>query len=150
MREIGSGVGRGVVTRLRSHCVVRWMTATDDVSEPRWDGEESLHIHPQDDQYIAFAGLYDVWQRRDGEDLHTFTVITTDADPFMARFHNRMPVILARDHANTRPHLARMTRRPTVVSKSEALIHASLKRWCALTVPAIFAHDQALFVSIFN
>jgi putative SOS response-associated peptidase YedK len=33
----------------------------------------------------------------DGEDLYTFTIITTDADPFMARLHNRLPVILARE-----------------------------------------------------
>ena len=55
------------------------------------------YIYPQDDQYIAFAGLYDVWQRPDGEDLSTFTIITTEADPFMARLHNRMPVVLDRD-----------------------------------------------------
>jgi putative SOS response-associated peptidase YedK len=38
-----------------------------------------------------------VWQRPDGEDLYTFTIITTDADPFMSRLHNRMPVVLERD-----------------------------------------------------
>jgi putative SOS response-associated peptidase YedK len=65
-----------------------------------WQGEgrekTPYYIHPQDDQYIAFAGLYDVWQRPDGEDLYTFTIITTDADESMAKLHNRMPVILAR------------------------------------------------------
>jgi len=66
-----------------------------------WQGEgrdkTPYYIHPQDDQYMAFAGLYDVWQRPDGEDLSTFTILTTEADPFMARLHNRMPVILARE-----------------------------------------------------
>jgi putative SOS response-associated peptidase YedK len=66
-----------------------------------WQGEgrdkTPYYIHPQDDQYLGFAGLYDVWHRRDGEDLYTFTIITTEADPFMARLHNRMPVILARE-----------------------------------------------------
>jgi insertion element IS1 protein InsB len=57
---------------------------------------------------------------------------------------------IERDHAKTRHHLARMTRRTKVVSKAEAIIHASLKLWCALTVPEIFAHYQALFLSIFN
>jgi putative SOS response-associated peptidase YedK len=32
-----------------------------------------------------------------GEELYTFTVITTEADPFMARLHHRMPVVLDRD-----------------------------------------------------
>jgi putative SOS response-associated peptidase YedK len=65
-----------------------------------WQGEgrdkTPYYIHPQDDQYLAFAGLYDVWQRPDGEELYTFTIITTDADESMAKLHNRMPVILAR------------------------------------------------------
>ena len=66
-----------------------------------WQGEgrdKTLdYIHPQDDQYIAFAGLYDTWTTSDGEDFYTITTITTDADPFMARLHNRLPVILARE-----------------------------------------------------
>jgi putative SOS response-associated peptidase YedK len=66
-----------------------------------WQGEgrdkTPYYIHPQDDQYLAFAGLYDVWQRPDGEDLYTFTIITTDADEYMAKLHNRMPVVLARE-----------------------------------------------------
>jgi putative SOS response-associated peptidase YedK len=66
-----------------------------------WQGEgrdkTPYYIHPQDDQYLAFAGLYDVWQHPDGEDLYTFTIITTDADEYMAKLHNRMPVVLARE-----------------------------------------------------
>ena len=66
-----------------------------------WQGKgrekTPYYIHPQDDQYIAFAGLYDTWTTPDGEDLYTFTIITTEADPFMAKLHNRMPVILARE-----------------------------------------------------
>jgi putative SOS response-associated peptidase YedK len=66
-----------------------------------WQGEgrdkKPYYIHPQDDQYIAFAGLYDTWTTPDGEDLYTFTIITTDADETMARLHNRMPVILAKE-----------------------------------------------------
>jgi insertion element IS1 protein InsB len=57
---------------------------------------------------------------------------------------------IERDNSNTRHHLARMTRRTKVVSKSEHMIHASLKLWCALTVPAIFAYYQALFLSVFD
>ena len=49
---------------------------------------------------MAFAGLYDVWMNPTGEELYTFTINTTEADSFMARFHNRMPVVLARDLEN--------------------------------------------------
>jgi putative SOS response-associated peptidase YedK len=65
-----------------------------------WQGEgrekTPYYIHPEDEPYIAFAGLYDAWTTPDGEDLYTFTIITTAADSFMARLHNRMPVVLER------------------------------------------------------
>jgi putative SOS response-associated peptidase YedK len=65
-----------------------------------WQGEgrdkTPYYIHPQDEPYIAFAGLYDVWQPPDGDDRYTFAIITTEADAMMARLHNRMPVILVR------------------------------------------------------
>ena len=57
---------------------------------------------------------------------------------------------IERDHANTRHHLARMTRRTKVVSKSADMLHASLTLWCALNVQAIFEAYQAIFLSIFN
>jgi putative SOS response-associated peptidase YedK len=60
-------------------------------------GKTPYYIHPTSHEFFAFAGLYDVWTRPDGEVLHTFTIITKDADEFMAQLHNRMPVILARD-----------------------------------------------------
>jgi putative SOS response-associated peptidase YedK len=66
------------------------------------DGREKTpyYIHPQGEPYVAFAGLYDVWTNPTGEELYTFTIITTDADPFMARLHNRMPVVLDRELEN--------------------------------------------------
>jgi insertion element IS1 protein InsB len=56
---------------------------------------------------------------------------------------------IERDNSNTRHHLARMTRKTKVVSKSEAMVHASLKLWCALSVPAVFAKYQEMFLSLF-
>src|SRR5262245_35831496 len=55
------------------------------------------YIHPRSESFVAFAGLYDVWSNSTGEELNTFTIITTEADPFTARLHNRMPVILTRE-----------------------------------------------------
>jgi putative SOS response-associated peptidase YedK len=92
-----------------------------------WQGKgrekTPYYIHPQDDQYIAFAGLYDVWQRPDGEDLYTFTIITTEADPFMARLHNRMPVMLARalEEAWLDPELTQAQDVLDVLSRSTGL-----------------------------
>jgi putative SOS response-associated peptidase YedK len=66
-----------------------------------WQGEgrekTPYYIYPEDQPYIAFAGLYDVWINPRGEELYTFTIITTEANDFMASLHNRMPVVLDRD-----------------------------------------------------
>lgn len=51
---------------------------------------------------FAFAGLCDRWKDPEsGEQLHTFSIITTAANPLMAKIHNtrkRMPVILQPGH----------------------------------------------------
>ncbi len=54
---------------------------------------------------FALAGLYDNWQNQEtGDSINTFTVITTSANPMMAKIHNikkRMPVILPSDIERT-------------------------------------------------
>jgi putative SOS response-associated peptidase YedK len=59
-------------------------------------GKTPYYIHPTSHEFFAFAGLYDVWTNPEGEDIHTFTIITKDSDGFVAQLHNRMPVILDR------------------------------------------------------
>ena len=50
-------------------------------------------------QPFALAGLWENWTDKEtGESLQTTTLITTDANSFMAQLHHRMPVIL---EANT-------------------------------------------------
>jgi putative SOS response-associated peptidase YedK len=60
-------------------------------------GKTPYYIQPTSHEFFAFAGLYDVWTNPDGEEIHTFTIITKDADGLVAQLHNRMPVILDRD-----------------------------------------------------
>jgi putative SOS response-associated peptidase YedK len=66
-----------------------------------WQGEgrakTPYDIHPEDQPYLACAGLYDGWITPGGAALSTFTIMTTEADPFMARLHHRMPAVLERD-----------------------------------------------------
>lgn len=63
-----------------------------------WKGEGSakqpFHFRLSDGRPFAFAGLWEHWQNRDGSELETCTILTTAANPFMAKYHLRMPVIL--------------------------------------------------------
>ena len=45
---------------------------------------------------FAFAGLYDRWRGPDGEELLTYTILTTEANRVLQPIHARMPVILPR------------------------------------------------------
>jgi len=42
---------------------------------------------------IAFAGVWDRWER-EGEEIYSCSIITTDAAPQFAHIHSRMPVML--------------------------------------------------------
>ncbi len=50
---------------------------------------------------FAFAGLWERWSERGGEEpVESFTIVTTEANRRLAAIHHRMPVILApADHA---------------------------------------------------
>ena len=50
---------------------------------------------------FAFAGLWESWRAAGGEPVQTFTIVTTDANEAIAPIHDRMPVILAPEEADT-------------------------------------------------
>jgi len=52
------------------------------------------YIGLDDSRLFCLAGLYDVWKESDGNDLKTFTIITTQPNNILKPIHNRMPVIL--------------------------------------------------------
>ena len=47
---------------------------------------------------FAFAGLWDTWIKPEGDELQTFTIITTEANELVQPVHHRMPVILPQEH----------------------------------------------------
>jgi putative SOS response-associated peptidase YedK len=57
-----------------------------------------LFIHFPDKEIFAFAGLWDQWKSPDGEILRSCTIVTTEANEFMAPVHDRMPVIVRPEH----------------------------------------------------
>lgn len=55
----------------------------------------------KDESLFAFAGIWDYWRQPTGETLHSFAIITTEANQLMAPIHDRMPVILDKSNFNT-------------------------------------------------
>ena len=55
-------------------------------------GKQPFYIHMEDGSPFAFAGLWETW--KDGEELRSCAIITTDANDLMGEIHHRMPVIL--------------------------------------------------------
>jgi putative SOS response-associated peptidase YedK len=59
-------------------------------------GKVPHRIMLENEHIFSFAGLYDDWlDQLTGELLHTFTIITTDANDTVKPIHTRMPVILS-------------------------------------------------------
>jgi putative SOS response-associated peptidase YedK len=60
-------------------------------------GKQAFHIHRQDNQLFAFAGLWEHWQQEE-QTLYSCTIITTEAAELMQPIHDRMPVIISPSH----------------------------------------------------
>jgi putative SOS response-associated peptidase YedK len=56
------------------------------------NGKQPFYIHMEDGSPFAFAGLWEFW--KNGDEIRSCTIITTDANPLVGPIHNRMPVIL--------------------------------------------------------
>ncbi len=64
-------------------------------------GKTPYFITLASDEPFAFAGLWEHWQSKDDEQtIESATLITADANEFMAALHNRMPVILEPENAD--------------------------------------------------
>lgn len=66
-----------------------------------WKKEDRLkqpyRISLKDNQPFAFAGLWDRYEKN-GEKIVSCTIITTEANNLVGKIHNRMPVILTKEH----------------------------------------------------
>jgi len=55
-------------------------------------------VRMKDDAPFLFAGLFSIWKDAEGNELPTFTIITTEPNELTAPIHNRMPVVLPEQH----------------------------------------------------
>jgi hypothetical protein len=56
------------------------------------NGKQPYYIRMEDGSPFAFAGLWESW--KNGSEIRSTTIITTDANDVVAPIHNRMPVTL--------------------------------------------------------
>ena len=56
---------------------------------------------PEQDTLFSFAGLYETWRGPDETVINSYTIITTQANDLTRSYHERMPVILAREDEET-------------------------------------------------
>lgn len=66
-----------------------------------WKAENGIkqpwYISLKSGEPMAFAGLWETWTPKDGEQIESCCIITTQANSFMEPIHDRMPVILNPD-----------------------------------------------------
>ncbi len=56
-------------------------------------GKQAFHIHRQDNDIFAFAGLWEHWQHEQ-QTLYSCTIVTNAAGELIKPIHERMPVII--------------------------------------------------------
>ena len=61
-------------------------------------GRTPFRIAMESGEPFAFAGLWETWQNPEGELVKSCAIITTDASEALNPIHDRMPVILPREH----------------------------------------------------
>jgi putative SOS response-associated peptidase YedK len=60
------------------------------------------YFEMKDHSISSFAGLYDTWKdHNNGNEIHSYTIITTIPNAVVGRYHDRMPVILEKEEENT-------------------------------------------------
>lgn len=81
------------------------------------------------------------------DDWDAFAAVLPKGRHVVGKAHT---VTIERDNSNNRHHLAPMTRRTKVVSRSEAMVNVTLKLWFYLTLAEYFAGYQNMALSIFK
>lgn len=64
-----------------------WRRGPGKTKQPYW-------IRPRDGGLVAFTGLWETWPDRDGGEIDTACILTTNANETVAAVHDRMPVVI--------------------------------------------------------
>ena len=58
------------------------------------EGKAPFAVARADGDPVVFAGIWEDWRSPNGEELHTFSTVTTDANRQLVAIQDRMPVII--------------------------------------------------------
>lgn len=58
------------------------------------EGKIPYRIKLKNTEIFTIAGLYEHWKSPEGKVIHSFTLITQDADPVIRQLHDRQPLVL--------------------------------------------------------
>ncbi|MBP2239592.1 putative SOS response-associated peptidase YedK [Cytobacillus eiseniae] len=75
----------------------RCIIIADSFYEWKRHGDQTktpMRIKLANNRLFAMAGLWETWKSKDGQPIHTCTVITTNPNDLVKNIHDRMPVIL--------------------------------------------------------
>ena len=77
----------------------RCLVLADGFFEWRKAGKAKIptYIFLKSGEPFAMAGLWETWKDADGDLLRSCTIVTTEANEFIAPIHDRMPVILSQE-----------------------------------------------------
>jgi len=56
--------------------------------------KQPYYFRMKDSEIFAFAGLWEVWESKEGDIIKSCTILTTAANQLLEPIHDRMPVIL--------------------------------------------------------
>jgi len=55
-------------------------------------------IYLKSEKPFCFAGIWEIWQDAEGNELHSFSILTTSANRLIKAIHDRSPVIIPKEH----------------------------------------------------
>ena len=81
----------------------RCLIFADGFYEWKKDGRKKipLYFYLRSKQPFGIAGLYETWVSPEKKQVHTCTIITTDANKLIQPAHDRMPVIIPKERERT-------------------------------------------------
>ena len=78
-------------------CIVP-LTGFYEWKRPEKGPKKPFAIHLRDNSIMSVAGVWEKWLSKEtGEEIDSFSIITTSANKFMSKVHNRMPVIFNKE-----------------------------------------------------